>query len=226
LPLLHKSLREGIHWSNLAWWPVAISSWTPTTYKTRNWAEYNLVLKQRGSPSIWFDPEMSWEAEASGRRGRQRTYSDAAIQACLTLKVLFGLPLRQTTGFVESLLKRVGLDWSMPEDVVRRHTLPGICTITSPTCGHSIYYLTGACKACCREDTFAFSLDACAVHKEVKWCCRSLVRYGDGRRCCMKRKEVGTRPSRDGFQAVRSNLGRPSSVIPLRIRTPILASVF
>jgi len=92
-----------------------MSSWTPTTYKTRNWAEYNLSLKQRGSLSIWFDPEMSWEAEASGRRGRQQTYSDAAIQACLTLKVLFGLPLRQTTGFVESLLKRVGLDWSVPD---------------------------------------------------------------------------------------------------------------
>lgn len=92
-----------------------MSSWTPTTYKTRNWAEYNHSLKQRGSLSIWFDPEMSWEAEDSGRRGRQKTYSDAAIQACLTLKVLFGLPLRQTTGFVESLLKRVELDWSVPD---------------------------------------------------------------------------------------------------------------
>jgi hypothetical protein len=92
-----------------------MSSWTPTTYKTRNWAEYNHSLKQRGSLSIWFDAEMTWEAEASGRRGRQQTYSDAAIQACLTLKVLFSLPLRQTTGFVESLLERVGLDWSVPD---------------------------------------------------------------------------------------------------------------
>ena len=92
-----------------------MSSWTPTTYKTRNWAEYNQFLKQRGSLSIWFDSEMTWEAAASGWRGRQQTYSDAAIQACLTLKVLFGLPLRQTTGFVESLLKRIGLDWSVPD---------------------------------------------------------------------------------------------------------------
>jgi hypothetical protein len=29
--------------------------------------------------------------------------------------VLFGLPLRQTTGFVASLLKLVGLDWSVPD---------------------------------------------------------------------------------------------------------------
>ena len=31
------------------------------------------------------------------------------------MKVLFGLPLRQTTGFVESLLKMVGLDWAVPD---------------------------------------------------------------------------------------------------------------
>lgn len=35
------------------------------------------------------------------------------MRACLILKVLFGLPLRQTTGFVESLLKLVGLDWAV-----------------------------------------------------------------------------------------------------------------
>ena len=58
---------------------------------------------------------MTWEAAPSGRRGRQQAYSDAAIQACLTLKVLFGLPLRQTTGFVASLLELVGLDWSVPD---------------------------------------------------------------------------------------------------------------
>ena len=32
----------------------------------------------------------------SGKRGRQRRFSDAATQSYLTLKVLFGLPLRQT----------------------------------------------------------------------------------------------------------------------------------
>ena len=31
------------------------------------------------------------------------------------LKVLFGMPLRQTTGFVQSLLRLVGLDWSVPD---------------------------------------------------------------------------------------------------------------
>ena len=31
------------------------------------------------------------------------------------MKVLFGMPLRQTTGFVESLLRLVGLDWRVPD---------------------------------------------------------------------------------------------------------------
>ena len=87
-----------------------MSSWTPTKYKTRNWAEYSLSLQKRGSLSLWFDAEMDWGAAPSGKRGRQQAYNDVAIQACRTIKVLFGLPLRQTTGFVESLLELVGLD--------------------------------------------------------------------------------------------------------------------
>lgn len=85
------------------------------TYKTTNWPAYNQALKQRGSLTVWFDPSMQWDAVPSGRRGRQQAYSDAAIQACLTLKVLLGLPLRQATGFVASLLKLSGLDWSVPD---------------------------------------------------------------------------------------------------------------
>ena len=88
---------------------------TPPTYKIKNWRAYNEALKRRGSLTIWFDPEMTWEARPTGKRGRQPTYSDAAIQTCLTMKVLFGMALRQTTGFVESLLQLSGLDWSVPD---------------------------------------------------------------------------------------------------------------
>jgi hypothetical protein len=87
----------------------------PPTYKIKNWRAYNEALKRRGSLTIWFDPEMTWEARPTGKRGRQPTYSDAAIQTCLTMKVLFGMALRQTTGFVESLLQLSGLDWSVPD---------------------------------------------------------------------------------------------------------------
>ena len=88
---------------------------TPPTYKIKNWRAYNEALKRRGSLTIWFDPEMTWEARPTGKRGRQPTYSDAAIQTCLTMKVLLGMALRQTTGFVESLLQLSGLDWSVPD---------------------------------------------------------------------------------------------------------------
>jgi hypothetical protein len=65
-----------------------MSSWAPTKYKTKNWSSYNDSLKRRSSLSIWFDPETVWTPPPNGKRGRQQQFSDAAIQTCLTLKVL------------------------------------------------------------------------------------------------------------------------------------------
>ena len=90
-----------------------MSRTTSPTYKTRNWPAYNAALKRRGSLTIWFDPEMSWEAVPTGSRGRQQSYSDAAIQTCLSMKALFGMAVRQATGLVESLLRLIGLDWTV-----------------------------------------------------------------------------------------------------------------
>jgi len=86
-----------------------------TRYKTTNWAAYNAALKARGSLTIWLDKDMSWYAPASGKRGRQRVFSDAAIQFCLSIKCLFGLALRQSLGLVESLLRMASLDWRVPD---------------------------------------------------------------------------------------------------------------
>ena len=58
---------------------------------------------------------MIWSAPPTGKRGRQPSYSDAAVQTCLTMKVLFGMALRQTTGFVDSLLRLAGLDWTVSD---------------------------------------------------------------------------------------------------------------
>ena len=88
---------------------------TSPTYRTTNWRAYNAALKQRGSLQIWFGPETVCLAEPSGRRGRPTTFTDAAIQACLTLKALFWLPLRQTTGLVGSLFRLAGLAWAVPD---------------------------------------------------------------------------------------------------------------
>ena len=59
---------------------------------------------------------MVWHTGKTGKRGRPETSSDAAIQTCLTLKVLFGLPLRQTVGLVESLIQMARLDWPVPNN--------------------------------------------------------------------------------------------------------------
>ena len=92
-----------------------MSGWAPTKYKTTSWSAYNEALKRRGSLELWFDPEMVWAPPSRGKRGLQQRFSDAAIQACLALKVLFGMLLRQMTGFVESLLRLIGLDWAVPD---------------------------------------------------------------------------------------------------------------
>lgn len=92
-----------------------MSSLSPTKYKTRNWPSYNTALKQCGSLSIWFVPEMALHAVPTGKCGRQPEFSVAAIQTCLKMKVRLDMPLRQTVGFVESLLRMAGLDWKVPD---------------------------------------------------------------------------------------------------------------
>ena len=91
------------------------TNWGRRKYRTTNWKAYNAALKARGDLSIWLDKDMQWLAPASGKRGRNQTFSDASIQFCLTIKCLFGLPLRQTLGLVQSLLKMAGPPWAAPD---------------------------------------------------------------------------------------------------------------
>lgn len=86
-------------------------------YHVTNWAEYNEVLRQRGDVPVWFseDAVSRWCAVRSGKHGGQQRYSDLAIKTCLTLRSVFGLPLRQTQGFVRSLLRLMQTDLPMPD---------------------------------------------------------------------------------------------------------------
>ena len=84
------------------------SSWGKRRYRTINWKAYNCALKARGDLTIWLDKDMQWLATPSGKPGRSKTFSDAAIQFCLTVKCLFNLPLRQALGLVQSLLRLAG----------------------------------------------------------------------------------------------------------------------
>lgn len=84
-------------------------------YRTTNWKAYNAALKARGSLTMWLDESMQWLGTPTGKRGRSPTFSDAAIQFCLSIKCLFGQPLRQALGMVESLLRLAKLDWPIPD---------------------------------------------------------------------------------------------------------------
>ena len=88
---------------------------THKIYRTTNWPAYNRALMSRGNIAIWFDPATQWYAPSKGKQGRNQTYSDAAIQCCLMIKSLFRLSLRIVTGFVQSLIKLCGLNWTAPD---------------------------------------------------------------------------------------------------------------
>lgn len=57
----------------------------------------------------------AWLYTGPPQRGAQFHYSDLAIETALTLRKLFKLPLRQTEGFVQSLLALLGLDLEAPD---------------------------------------------------------------------------------------------------------------
>lgn len=57
-----------------------MSSWSAAAFRTRNLPSCNTALKSRGSPSIWFGPEMVWTPPPTGERGRRQQVSDAATR--------------------------------------------------------------------------------------------------------------------------------------------------
>ncbi|WP_296082158.1 IS5 family transposase [Rhizobium sp. SG2393] len=85
--------------------------------KVTSWAPYEAGLRQRGSLTLWMTPEAlsSWQAPKRMTRGGQPRYSDLAIETAQMLGLVFGLRLRQTEGFVTSLLKLIGLDLAVPD---------------------------------------------------------------------------------------------------------------
>jgi len=86
-------------------------------YRIRNWKQYERGLKSRGDITIWLsqDAIAAWRPAKNGLRGGQRRYSNVAILTALTLRVVFDLPLRQTEGFLDSLLSLMGLDLKAPD---------------------------------------------------------------------------------------------------------------
>jgi hypothetical protein len=87
-------------------------------YKVTNWKEYDASLVQRGNIAFWIseDAISKWHPSPErNRQGGQTKYSDIAIQTCLVMRSVYKLPLRQTEGFVNSLIKLLELDISSPD---------------------------------------------------------------------------------------------------------------
>ena len=86
-------------------------------YRVRNWPEYEAGLSRRGDLTVWFSENAldAWRAEPSGKPGGQRTYADIAIEAALTIRMVFRLPLRQTEGFLQSLADMLEVDLPIPD---------------------------------------------------------------------------------------------------------------
>lgn len=88
-----------------------------TQYRVRNWREYNATLVKRGSLEVWVEEAVAkaWERkEKTGERGRPEEYRDSWIELILTLGMVYHQPLRQVTGFAQSLVKLSGWCVNVP----------------------------------------------------------------------------------------------------------------
>jgi hypothetical protein len=85
-------------------------------YNVTNWSTYNEGLKQRGSLTLWVEGDMAdhWVQGRENKRGGQKVYSAMAIETCLVLRKVYGLPLRQTEGFAKSLFGQLKIQVPVP----------------------------------------------------------------------------------------------------------------
>ncbi len=86
-------------------------------YKVTN-KNYDASLVNRGSITIWIseDAISKWHPQIEDKKqGGQTLYSDLAIQTCLTMRLIYSLPLRQTEGFMNSIFSIMKIDINSPD---------------------------------------------------------------------------------------------------------------
>ena len=95
-----------------------------SSYRLSNWPAYEAGLRQRGSVTVWLteDAQKAWCHSGRRKPGGRRVYSNVAIETFWTIRTIYGLALRQTEGFVQSLfdLARVALPVPDHSTVSRR----------------------------------------------------------------------------------------------------------
>ena len=59
-----------------------------TSYRVRNWPEYEKSLRDRGDVTVWLSQGAvnAWTPEKTGKRGGQAIYSDIAIETAFTFR--------------------------------------------------------------------------------------------------------------------------------------------
>ena len=86
-------------------------------FRATNWPQYDCGLVNRGSLTVWVTPAAldAWKPRKNGRRGGQHRCSDRPVELALQLRVVFGLPWRQTEGLLGSLFTLLGLELDVPD---------------------------------------------------------------------------------------------------------------
>lgn len=104
----------------IASWKNHLTMKTPTKtkyrYKVTNWKEYNQSLCNRGSLTLWIDEDIAsgWYEEGIKQAGGNNTYSDMAIELCLSIRSLHKFGYRQTEGYMASLFSLAKIDLAVP----------------------------------------------------------------------------------------------------------------
>ena len=90
-------------------------------YCVRNWRDYEAGLRALGNMTVWISftdgKLLNWDAPrpSSRKPGRQRKYSNHAIETAATLGIVFHLSSRQTKGMLQSLFSLLKLDNEVPD---------------------------------------------------------------------------------------------------------------
>jgi len=85
--------------------------------KITNSSTYNNSLKQRGRLDFWIDKDIftNWNYKGKQTKGSKVIYSDVAIEIALIFSYVYSLPLRQTEGFLSSLLQLHNYQLTVPD---------------------------------------------------------------------------------------------------------------
>jgi hypothetical protein len=88
-----------------------------TAYRVNNWRAYDKALRDRGDLTLWLSQDAinAWTPPQTGKRGAQPVYADVAIETALSLRLLFRLPLRQTEGFLHTILTLMDVTLPCPD---------------------------------------------------------------------------------------------------------------